>query len=368
MIAMSTIRPCSRPGTVCRVSRILWACGCALGLLLGLATAHARAQTEPAVGLPQYVEALARADAMLQQTDAEQSPAARYERARTVLAPFTQVALPSGEVVALRSLLPPLPPADIDAETVDAALARVRAVQTQLEAAAHDDTAARLALLQEIWERPEFSETETWWQRWQRWLRDMLERLLAPLELGADLGGNWGIVGQLVVWGAVVAAALGLVWLLSTWLRGLLGGLVQDGQLRGANRGEDAPLTAQSAQQQAQRLAAAGNYRQAVRQLYLSALLSLEERDLLRHDRSLTNRELLEQLHNRIASNGAAAEDVVSQLVPVETHLQPVIDTFDAVWYGQREPDQQTFERYAQDLDALNRALTRAGHGKAGAA
>lgn len=338
-----------------------------VGMLLFLASASvdpAHAQTEPA-SLADYAAALETAAAILQESSPTIAPPEQYQRARAALGSVERVSLPSGETVTLRPLLPPLPPEAVAPATLEIARARIHAVQAQLDAAAQDATADRLALLQEVWERPEFTAAETWWQRLRRWVSGWLERLLEPLGFGASLGRNWGFFGQLIVWTVVAVAATALVWLLSTWLRGLFGGLVREARVRRAHDDGGLPLTAQAAQQQAQRLAGAGNYRQAVRQLYLAALLTLEERGLLRHDRSLTNRELLQQLHNT-ATSGPNSDGASATLAPVEAHLQPVIDTFDAVWYGEREPDQQTFERYARELDALDEALVRAGYTKTG--
>ncbi|MCB9151513.1 MAG: hypothetical protein H6641_22390 [Caldilineaceae bacterium] len=62
-------------------------------------------------------------------------------------------------------------------------------------------------------------------------------------------------------------------------MQGLLAGLVGDAEARRqALDGGETPLTDPSAREQAAWLAQDGSYRQAVRQLYLSALLTLDER------------------------------------------------------------------------------------------
>jgi hypothetical protein len=38
---------------------------------------------------------------------------------------------------------------------------------------------------------------------------------------------------------------------------------------------------------------------------------------------------------------------------PIRPHLEPVVATFDQVWYGVREPDQTTFTTYEQEIDTL---------------
>src|SRR5262249_55824162 len=96
------------------------------------------------------------------------------------------------------------------------------------------------------------------------------------------------------------------------------------------NAGE--PLTADSALRRAQELSGGGDFRAAVRYLYLSTLLRLEEHGLLRYDRSLTNREYLKRV----------AHD--PNLVAV---LRDVVEVFDRVWYGYQPLDATAYQRYA---------------------
>jgi hypothetical protein len=77
-----------------------------------------------------------------------------------------------------------------------------------------------------------------------------------------------------------------------------------------------------------------------VRYLYLSALLWLDERDHLRYDRALTNREYLERVRNNPA---------------LRTRLAPVIETFDRVWYGHAALDAQAFAAYQEQIEALRK-------------
>jgi hypothetical protein len=49
---------------------------------------------------------------------------------------------------------------------------------------------------------------------------------------------------------------------------------------------------------------------------------------------------------------------------PLRPHLQPVIDVFDEVWYGVREPDQTTFTAYAHEIDQLGEIAGRAAETK----
>ena len=90
--------------------------------------------------------------------------------------------------------------------------------------------------------------------------------------------------------------------------------------------------------QRAQTLSGQGDYRNAIRYLYLSSLLVLDERGLLRYDRSRTNREYLRS---------------VSSKPGLATPLRDVIDVFDRVWYGFESVDEQTYQSYLQHVDEL---------------
>jgi hypothetical protein len=253
--------------------------------------------------------------------------------ARAVLAPDgagVAVRLPGGEVVIAQPLLPA---AASEAE----ALGRLRLARAQLAAAERDDAAARLARLRAVLARHEFAElyrAPSLWERLWEWLRAWLPRL----RPGAG-GGMSEVVAEGVAWAVATAGGLAVAVVLSYWLHGLLTGIVADAEARRRQAaGEAEPATAAAARRQALALAGAGNYRQAVRQLYLSALLHLEERGVVRADRSLTNREYLAQVRDDPATRA---------------HLQPVVQTFDEVWYGLREPDDDTFRRYQREVDAL---------------
>ncbi len=102
---------------------------------------------------------------------------------------------------------------------------------------------------------------------------------------------------------------------------------------------EEQKLTSVQAIERADKVAAEeANFRDAVRYLYLSTLLWLEERGLLRYDRTLTNREVLAA----VPSNS-----------PLHQRLAPVVQTFDRVWYGIAEVDQTTFDQYRQQVTTL---------------
>jgi hypothetical protein len=89
---------------------------------------------------------------------------------------------------------------------------------------------------------------------------------------------------------------------------------------------------------EARQFANAGNYRDAVRELYLATLLMLDERGLLRYDRSLTNREYL---------------DAIAGEPAVRAALEPIVNTFDRTWYGFQAMGQEEFERYRRQVEGV---------------
>jgi hypothetical protein len=101
---------------------------------------------------------------------------------------------------------------------------------------------------------------------------------------------------------------------------------------------EERNLNSVKAIQRADEVAIEGDFRKGVRYLYLSTLLWLEERGVLRYDRTLTNREVLE---------------AVPTSSPLRNRLTPVVQTFDRVWYGFDEIDQTAFDAFRQQVAHL---------------
>lgn len=305
----------------------------ALTVLLALPAAlHAQAEAEPAPPLAAYVAAL---DAAQERLGAGRDDAAALTAARIVLAPFTRVALPGGEVAAVQPVL-----GDAGAPLSRlAAQARIFAVREQLRRAGDDRTAARLALLDQVWQSAEFTRGETLGERFLRWLSELFDRLFPDLRPN-PAAQQATTTTELVGWAIAAVALVVLVWLLSLWLRRLLGRFVADASADLRDRDDSLPRTPAEARARADELARTGAYRDAVRNLYLAALLGLERRRLVPADRSLTNREVLAQV---------PAENALQPL------LRPVVDTFDVVWYGVQEPDAATFTDYAAQIDSLER-------------
>jgi len=261
-------------------------------------------------------------------------------RAADALSLPPSVLLTSGETVVPAPLFPPESEGPV-------ASARLSTAIQQIDLSANDNSAARLAQLERVAARLDLLQLSLW-ERFTRWLWQWLDRLrpdTSPVAGGA-LGNA---VTNLVGWAVIGVGGLLLLLLLSYWLRRLLSGLL-------SGRGPDDPLavagglpvSAAQARQQATEQADSGNYREAVRRLYLAALLHLAERELFRFDRSLTNREVLGR---------------VDASAPARAHLEPVVETFDRVWYGEQEPDEMAFHSYSREIDALLNARVEVHRG-----
>ena len=250
------------------------------------------------------------------------------ETVQVDIAAITQVELPDGRILDVVPLLEGV-------DNADDARARLKTVLGQLERIDSDRTADRLAALDRASRRLDLDRLSLA-ERIQRWFDDLLDRIqIRPRQQTGAVGRA---VGAVAGWGIVVVGSLLLAVLLSYWLRRLLGGILTDSVACPRRTESGEPATATEARKLASAQAQSGDYRQAVRSLFLSALLHLREGGLLHYADSQTNRELLASL---------------SPQSPARPHLEPVVETFDQVWYGIREPDEQTFNAYRREVNAL---------------
>ncbi len=189
--------------------------------------------------------------------------------------------------------------------------------------------------LTQILARPEFQWPQAQPSAFQQWVDRILERLQEFLwNLMPEGSGTISISGRIIN----ILAALALFFVLYFALRGLIFDFVADVDISANGLVEDEVLTAESALNRAQNLSQTGDYRTAVRYLYLSTLLILEERGLLRYDRSRTNREYLRS---------------VAQRPELAATLRDVIDVFDRVWYGFQPLDEAAYAHYAARVKDL---------------
>jgi hypothetical protein len=186
--------------------------------------------------------------------------------------------------------------------------------------------------LRQILARPEFQ-----WKGEQQpsWIADLYARLID--FIGRILFNTAEVVYQgrdLIRIGAVLLFLFALFFI----ARGLSRSLAQEAEIAAEESENDETLTSKGALQRAETLSMQGDYRNAVRYLYLSSLLVLDEQGLLRYDRSRTNREYLRS----VSSKPALAKP-----------LRDVIDVFDRVWYGFENVDEQTYQSYVRHVDEL---------------
>jgi hypothetical protein len=162
------------------------------------------------------------------------------------------------------------------------------------------------------------------------WVIDILDQLFSPMSAPSGTGT---VLRWLIIAACIVVLGGVLLYLLLH---------MRQATTRQASATDpddpEAHLTATTALQQASTLAQGGDYRTAVRYLYLSSLLWLDERNLLRYDRALTNREYLARLSHR---------------PDLRARLQPIVETFDQVWYGHATLDAERFRAYQQQVDDL---------------
>jgi hypothetical protein len=188
--------------------------------------------------------------------------------------------------------------------------------------------------LAEVLARPEFQWQEARSNPIMDWINDLINRIVNWLRQfipGFSTPGGTSPL-MLAIGGVILALLLGFA------LRGLFADLVGSAELHDNDDETGLPLTAASALQKAQDTAQSGDYRTAVRFLYLSTLLQLEEHHLLRYDRARTNREYLRS---------------VAHLPELATLLRDVVDVFDRVWYGYQSIDEEAFQTFVARVTEL---------------
>jgi hypothetical protein len=299
----------------------------ALLIFGGACTSVASAQSQPP-DLPGYTATVREALAAAQRND-------RFglQQAGTRLANTTSVRLPDGAQVPVdnRWLQAEIQKSDPDFTLLSDRLGALVDALAQPASAAPADARARL---QQILTNPPFQSSQpsqpSWLRQFLDWLGRLLERLLRPVgETAQNSSGaiTWTVA---LIGGLLLAAVIGYL------LLGLRRTMVRDANL--ASDDPEANMTAKVAFDQASALARGGDYRTAVRYLYLAALLRLDERGLLRYDRALTNREYLEQVRDNPA---------------LQERLMPVVATFDRVWYGHVPLDAAAFAANRAQVEAL---------------
>lgn len=187
-----------------------------------------------------------------------------------------------------------------------------------------------LSELDQILRRPEFQ-----WPEEQPSLLDRIwEWLIRQLiNLLPDSAPGDRIIPMLLVAAGVLAIGLVLFFVIRR-LRREMAPDVEPGPLLE----QSDPVDAGRAMDRAHVFSNSGDYRQALRYLYLSTLLLLEERGFIRYDRSRTNLEYLQSVvdHPQLA-----------------THLSQIIQIFERSWYGLQVPDAQTYAKFERQVQSI---------------
>ena len=182
--------------------------------------------------------------------------------------------------------------------------------------------------LEELLAQDEFNyeaKPLSWWERLLQRLLDLLERPFEEGSLPPWLGNN-------VLYFALVV----LVLVVFYTTRGFWGQFVPQSAVSNEDHTEET-LSADVASLRAQTISETGDYRSAVRYLYLSTLLRLDEHGVLRYDRAKTNREYLGLIE-------------ASPAAPI---LREVVDLFDRVWYGFESIGSAEYQHYARQVETL---------------
>jgi hypothetical protein len=287
------------------------------------------AQEQP-LDLPAYTALVREAFAAAQRSDR-----LGLEQVADQLVAARSVRLPGGQSIPVDNgwLREALKGDDPDLQAIAARLGAILDALAQPDSSAPPDARERL---RQILDNPPFKEPATdpnagrWWRDFWSWVGRVLEALLRPVGTvarPASQTAGWAI---LAIGGLLLAGVIGYL------LLGLRRSMAAEA--RATDDDPEAGLTARTALDQAGEIARGGDYRAAMRYLYLSALLWLDEHDLLRYDRALTNREYLDRLRDNAT---------------LRERLRPVVETFDQVWYGHAPLDAQSFAAYRAQVEAL---------------
>ncbi len=270
------------------------------------------------------------------QPEAEQQT--QLSAAADELAQITAVTLDNGQTIPIDHgfLLKELQAIPPDLSRLSGLLDTLVAADGSWPDAQFDASAA--IPLAEILARDEFQYQPDEPNALEQWLLDLQQKFL---EWVAEVApeANWQI-GDFIGNVLAVLASLALVAILFIALRDMITDFTADAEFATEGDAAEVPLTAETALARAQTLSESGDNRTAVRYLYLSSLLQMEERGLLRYDRSRTNQEYLRL--------------VQSQPELAET-LTDVVTVFDRVWYGYQPIDEETFVHYHNRVVALKR-------------
>jgi hypothetical protein len=243
-------------------------------------------------------------------------------------------AKPAGGEESDENALPPPPTTTELLKAAESRLAEDLAQTNSATAAAADHTQQREAMKQVLAGRDfrnldEPTVKNTLLEKLGNWLNNLFES-------AAHLSAHAAWVGQLIVWGFIVAVCMGLAWgLLQLERRWRYRPLPESsGPAAGAASAREWQLWLEDAR----KAAAAGQWREAIHFLYWAAISRLESRRLWPADRARTPREYLALV---------APED------PRRAGLATLTGSFERTWYGGRTAEERDYRRAAELASAL---------------
>jgi hypothetical protein len=243
-------------------------------------------------------------------------------------------AKPAGGAQSDENALPPSPTTTELLQAAEDRLAQDLAQTNSATAAAQDHTLQREAMKQVLAGR-DFRDIDqptvknTLLEKLGNWLNKLFES-------AAHLSAHAAWVGQVIVWGFILAVCLGLAW-------GLLQ-LERRWRMRPAPESGSFSTGAVSAREwqlwmeDARNAAAAGEWREAIHFLYWAAISRLESRRLWPADRARTPREYLALV---------APED------PRRAGLATLTGSFERTWYGGRAAAERDYRKAEELASAL---------------
>ncbi len=290
------------------------------------------ARAEGPIPLADYRRMVEQSLALVEQAVAQPIASQRQallQQAASLLGEVREVQLDSGERMSVNNepLLAQMRDTTQSLQGVRDLRARLQALRDALAEAPGPINPDDLPKLRELLNRPPFKQevVDNWFTRL---INDLFRLLLRSAATGiVDMRGLITLLG-------IVLVTLVLIY----FVRNLAISTAAEATLQTAEADDEAHQTPSSALSHAQRLASAGDYRAAVRQLYLSTLLLLDERGRLRYDRSLTNHEYLR---------------AVSTMPTIAAALKPIVETFDRIWYGFAPINASEFEQYRRQVEAI---------------
>jgi hypothetical protein len=199
-----------------------------------------------------------------------------------------------------------------------------------------DVSAADLAQLDSVLRDARFHPVRWPWDGLDGWITSLYNRVIRALTEVLRPGKPSALIPAIVLLLMIALVAVLIA-------RGAMRRLIVE---RSAEEEVISPSTAESAEDHAARSAAAGNYREALRYLFLSTMLQLQSQGLVELRPGMTNREYLRTL-------------VVHGPSPAVLHtsLRRLVESFDAVWYGHQPIDEAGYAAARAEASRVSDAL-----------